>query len=76
MPKSKSKRKTHHPPPKAKPKQSPPWVGVLFFTLMGLGIATIIAGYLGFLPDSMQSWELYLGLGFITAAFVVAMQWH
>jgi hypothetical protein len=76
MPKSKSKRKTYQPPPKAKPKRSPPWVGVLFFTLMGLGIAIIIAGYLGFLPDSMNSYELYVGLGFIAIAFGVATRWH
>jgi hypothetical protein len=76
MPKSRSKRQKHQPPPKAKPKQSPVWVGGLFFTLMGAGVLVIIAHYLGLLPGGTQPYQLWVGLGLIAAAFVVATQWH
>src|SRR5665809_135206 len=75
MPRSKSKRKQfqHQPPPKPKPKTSPPWVGWLFFGLMGVGVGLILAFYVAFQGDG--PW-LFVGLGLILAAFVVATQWH
>ena len=76
MPKSKSKRVTRQPPPKAKPKQSPPWVGALFFTLMAAGIIVIISYYLGILPGGTLNYQLWVGLGLITSSFIVATQWH
>lgn len=76
MPKSRSKRNSNQPPPKAKPKRSPPWFGALFFTLMGLGVIIIITHYLGILPGGTQPYQLYVGLGLITGAFVLATQWH
>lgn len=76
MPKSKSKRTRRQPPPKPKPKRSSPWVGALFFSLMGLGVVTIIAHYLGVLPGHQQPWQLWAGLGLISASFIVATQWH
>jgi hypothetical protein len=76
MPKSKSKRVRRQPPPKPKPKRSPPWVGGLFFTLMVGGVAVIIAHYLGVLPNGTQPYQLWVGLGMISASFMVATQWH
>ena len=76
MPKSKSKRVRRQPPPKAKPKQSPPWVGGLFFTLMGAGVVLIITHYLGVLPGGTQPYQLFLGLDLIALSFVIATQWH
>lgn len=76
MPKSKSKRVRQQPPPKAKPKSSPPWVGALFFALLGIGVVTIIAHYLGALPGGTQPYQLWVGLGLISVSFVVATQWH
>ncbi|MBA3290302.1 MAG: cell division protein CrgA [Actinobacteria bacterium] len=75
MPKSKSKRKQfqQQPPPKPKPKTSPPWVGWLFFALMGIGVGLILAYYVAF--EGSGPW-LFVGLGLITASFVVATQWH
>jgi len=75
MPKSKSKRKQfqQQPPPKPKPKTSPPWVGWLFFALMGIGVGLILAYYVAF--GGSGPW-LFVGLGLITASFVVATQWH
>jgi len=80
MPKSRSKRVRRQPPPKAKPKSSPPWVGGLFFLLLVGGVVVIICHYLGVLPwpspGGTQPIQLWVGLGMITASFVVATQWH
>ena len=75
MPKSKSKRKQfqRQSPPKPKPKTSSPWVGYLFFGLMAVGVATILAFYVMFQGDGPWLW---VGLGLISASFVVATQWH
>ena len=76
MPKSRSKRVRRQPPPKAKPKQSPAWVGALFFTMLLAGVIVIITHYLGVLPNGTQPYQLWVGLGLISASFVVATQWH
>lgn len=76
MPKSKGKRVTRQPPPKPKPQTSPLWVGALFFTLLLTGVAIIICNYLGVFPGENAAWILWYGLGLISAAFVVATQWH
>ena len=76
MPKSRSKRVRRQPPPKAKPKRSPVWVPALFFTLLVGGVMVIIAHYLGVLPGGTQPVQLFIGLGLISASFVVATQWH
>jgi Cell division protein CrgA len=73
MPKSRSKRQRRQPPPKAKPKQSPPWVGALFFALMGAGVAAIIYNYVA---GGGRAWLLWTGIGLIAAAFAVSTQWH
>jgi uncharacterized membrane protein YhaH (DUF805 family) len=75
MPKSRSKRKEfrRHPPPKPKPKRSPWWVGALFFTLMGVGVLTIVLNYIFW--DGAAS-RLFLGLGLVASSFVVATQWN
>jgi len=57
----------------AEAKTSPPWVGWLFFALMGIGVGLILAYYVAF--EGSGPW-LFVGLGLITASFVVATQWH
>lgn len=76
MPKSRSKRVTRQPPPKEKPKVSPPWLGALFFTLIGSGVLVIILHYLDVLPGGTQPFQLWWGLALIASSFVVATQWH
>lgn len=76
MPKSRSKRVRRQPPPKPKPKQSPAWLGALFFTLMGAGVVIIICHYLGVLPGGTLAYQLWVGLGLIAVSFMVATQWH
>ena len=76
MPKSRSKRVRKQPPPKPKPKKSPAWLGIAFFTLLGIGVVLIIANYLGVLPTGTQPTYLFVGLGLIAAAFLLSTQWH
>jgi hypothetical protein len=76
VPKSRSKRRTRRPPPKAKPRRSPDFVGPLFFTLLLGGAFVIIANYMQLFGEPTANWRLWYGLGLVAAAFVVATQWH
>jgi Cell division protein CrgA len=75
MPKSRSKRVKRQPPPKPKPRRSQPWVGVLFFTLLGAGVIVIVGNYIT-LFGATSNGRLWLGLGAIAVAFAVATRWH
>jgi Cell division protein CrgA len=75
MPKSRSKRRTRQPPPKVKPKRSPPWVATLFFTLLAAAMITLIGNYVGIFGDT-ANWRLWYGLGLMAGAFVVATLLH
>lgn len=76
MPRSKSKRSRYTPPPPKKAPPSPMWVPVLMFTLLGLGMITVVVNYLGLLPGGAKNPYLFLGLGLITAGFMLATQWR
>lgn len=64
------------PPIPREQKVSPPWVPVLMFVLLGLGVLTIFLNYVGALPGDASNGYLLLGLGFITAGFIVATNYH
>ena len=64
------------PPIPREMKVSPPWVPVLMFLLLGLGVAVIVLNYLGVLPGDTKNWYLVLGLGLITAGFITATNYH
>lgn len=49
---------------------------VVMFTLLGLGMITIIINYLGLLPGGAKNSYLFVGLGGITAGFMLATQWR
>ena len=78
MPKSKSKRSRYQPPPKPKPPPSPRWVPVVFGITLGLGFLVILVRYaLGeIFPIVDKDYLLWVGLGLIGLAFVVATQWR
>ena len=40
------------------------------------GVIVIITHYLGVLPNGTQPYQLWVGLGLISASFIVATQWH
>jgi hypothetical protein len=78
MPVSKSKRRRYQPPPKPKPKPSPMWVPVVFFGLLGIGVAVILARYVlsGSVVFFDKDYMIWIGLILIAVAFGVATQWH
>jgi hypothetical protein len=70
------------PPIPREMKVSPPWVPVLMFVLLGLGVIVIIGNYVsvlpgwGFLPDDTSNMWLLVGLGFILGGILTATQYH
>jgi hypothetical protein len=64
------------PPIPKEYKVSPVWVPILLVSLLAVGMLTIVCNYLGVLPGGASNWYLFLGLGFITAGFVVATNYH
>ena len=64
------------PPVPRELKVSPPWVPILMFALLGLGVALIILNYLGVLPGGSDNKYLLFGLASITAGFITATQYR
>jgi hypothetical protein len=64
------------PPIPREARVSPTWVPVLMFTLLGLGVVTIILNYLNLLPGDADNKYLLLGLAFITGGFITATNFH
>ncbi len=54
---------------------SPMWVPVLLFSLLGLGVATIIVNYLGVIWDTSNP-ILLLGLAFILGGLITATKFR
>ncbi|MSO38182.1 MAG: hypothetical protein EXQ69_08020 [Acidimicrobiia bacterium] len=76
VPVSKSKRSRYTPPPEKKRPQSHPWIPTLMFALFACGTVVVISNYLGLLPGTQQNSYLLLGLGEITAGFMVATMYR
>ena len=80
MPKSKGRRKPKRtvtpPPPPKEVKVSPTWYVVLMFSLMAIGVITIILNYIDLVPGGQQSLFLYGGLGSIAVGFLMTMNFH
>ena len=76
MPRSKSKRSRYTPPPPKKLPPRPTWVPVPMFILLGVGMVTVIVNYLEVLPGGAKNSYLFLGLGLITAGFMLATRWR
>jgi hypothetical protein len=64
------------PPVPKEFKVSPPWVPVLMFTLLGLGLAVIFLNYLGVLPGDTKNSYLLVGLGLILGGIMTATQYR
>lgn len=70
-----SSRYTPPVPGGAKP-PSPTWVPVLMFSLLGLGMVTLILNYVSLLPGAVSNWYLLAGLGFILGGIITATQYR
>lgn len=64
------------PPVPHELKVSPPWVPILMFSLLGLGVLVILLNYIGVLPGGASNAYLGLGLLVICAGIVVATQYR
>ena len=64
------------PPIPREAKVSPPWVPLVMFGCLAIGVIIIILNYVNLLPGDANNWNLLIGLGFITIGFVVATQYH
>jgi hypothetical protein len=64
------------PPVPRSVKVSPPWVPVLMFTLLAIGLVVIFCNYLGVLPGGTKNTYLLLGLGSILGGIITATQYH
>ena len=64
------------PPVPKYDKVSPPWVPVLMFTLLGIGLVVIFLNYLGVLPGGTKNLYLLVGLGSILGGIMTATQYR
>jgi hypothetical protein len=64
------------PPVPKTQKVSPPWVPVLMFSCLLLGMLMIILNYVNVLPSSPSNAWLLGGLGLITVGFITATKYH
>jgi len=64
------------PPVPRSTKVSPKWVPVLMFSLLGLGMVTLVVNYLDVLPGGTSNWYLLSGLVMVTFGFLVATRLH
>ena len=64
------------PPIPREQKVSPPWVPVLMFTLLGLGLLVIMLNYLDLVPGGTDNWYLLGGLGLILGGIITATNYH
>lgn len=62
------------PSPAAYQAPSPLWVPILMFSLLGIGLVTIVLNYAEILPGSSSGWYLLGGLGAILAGIITATQ--
>lgn len=56
--------------------ESPKWVPILMFTLLGLGCLVIVCNYLGVLPGGADTWYLVVGLVLILGGIITATQFR
>jgi hypothetical protein len=64
------------PPIPKEYKVSPPWVPVLMFVLLGLGMVVIFCNYLGVLPGGTKNTYLLGGLAAILGGIMTATQYR
>ncbi len=64
------------PPIPKSEKASPRWLAVVMLALLVAGMLVVVCNYLGVLPGEASNGYLFLGLGLITAGFLVATRYR
>jgi hypothetical protein len=64
------------PPTPHEVKVSPPWVPILMFTLLGIGMVVIFLNYVELLPGATSNGYLALGLASICGGIITATQYR
>ena len=64
------------PPVPVEVKESPRWVPVLMFTLLGLGALVILFYYVGFVPGGRSNWYLFGGLAMVLGGLFTATKYR
>jgi len=64
------------PPVPVTVKESPKWVPVLMFVLLGLGALVILFYYLGFVPGGRNNWYLFSGLVMVLGGLFTATKYR
>jgi hypothetical protein len=64
------------PPVPITVKESPRWVPVLMFVLLGLGAVVILFYYLGFVPGGRNNWYLFSGLIMVLGGLFTATKYR
>ena len=62
--------------PASKAGESPKWVPILMFSLLGVGILIIFFNYVGWLPGGTSNSFFLLGLGSFLGGIITATQFH
>jgi predicted membrane channel-forming protein YqfA (hemolysin III family) len=57
-------------------KESPRWVPILMFVLLGLGSLVILFYYLGFVPGGRSNWYLLGGLSMVLGGLFTATKYR
>ena len=64
------------PPAPESFKESPRWVPILMFVLLGLGSLVILFYYLGFVPGGRSNWYLFAGLSMVLGGLFTATKYR
>jgi hypothetical protein len=64
------------PPVPVTVKESPRWVPILMFVLLGLGGLVILFYYLGFVPGGRTNWYLFAGLSMVLGGLFTATKYR
>ncbi|MFZ9697986.1 MAG: cell division protein CrgA [Schleiferiaceae bacterium] len=68
---------TRYTPPTPKSYyESPRWVPILMFVLLGLGSLVILMYYLGAVPGGRSNWYLFSGLGLVLGGLFTATKYR
>lgn len=73
---TKPKPSRYTPPKPKSSRSSPKWLPVLMFGLFAVGALVVVLNYMNLLPGDASTAPLLIGLGLITAGFLVATQYR